>query len=83
MIKEPEFREYSPGKLEEKIERFWKENDIYEKVKASRQNGPKYYFLDGPPYVSGAIHLGTAWNKIIKDMIIRFRTMQGLSLIHI
>jgi len=77
MIKEPEFREYNPGKLEEKIERFWKENGTYEKVKASRQNGPKYYFLDGPPYVSGAIHLGTAWNKIIKDMIIRFRTMQG------
>ncbi|WP_297417853.1 isoleucine--tRNA ligase [Thermococcus sp.] len=77
MIKEPEFREYDPGKLEEKIERFWKENGTYEKVKASRTNGPKYYFLDGPPYVSGAIHLGTAWNKIIKDMIIRFRTMQG------
>ncbi|ASJ01134.1 isoleucine--tRNA ligase [Thermococcus gorgonarius] len=77
MIKEPEFREYSPGKLEEKIERFWKENEVYEKVKASRANGPKYYFLDGPPYVSGAIHLGTAWNKIIKDMVIRFRTMQG------
>ncbi|WP_456365496.1 isoleucine--tRNA ligase [Thermococcus sp.] len=77
MIKEPEFREYSPGKLEEKIERFWEENNTYEKVKASRANGPKYYFLDGPPYVSGAIHLGTAWNKVIKDMIIRFRTMQG------
>ncbi|MFA4669171.1 isoleucine--tRNA ligase [Pyrococcus kukulkanii] len=77
MIKEPEVREYNPGQLEEKIEKFWKENDIYNKVKKLRENGPKYYFLDGPPYVSGAIHLGTAWNKIIKDMIIRFRTMQG------
>jgi len=77
MIKEPELREYSPGQLEGKIERFWEENNTYEKVKASRANGPKYYFLDGPPYVSGAIHLGTAWNKIIKDMVIRFRTMQG------
>lgn len=77
MIKEPEFREYTPGKLEEKIEHFWKKNDIQEKVKASRASGPSYYFLDGPPYVSGAIHLGTAWNKIIKDMIIRFRSMQG------
>ncbi|ASJ10274.1 isoleucine--tRNA ligase [Thermococcus sp. P6] len=77
MIKGPEFREYSPGKLEEKVERFWAENNVYEKVKKSRAEGPKYYFLDGPPYVSGAIHLGTAWNKIIKDMIIRFRTMQG------
>ncbi|CAD5243289.1 isoleucine--tRNA ligase [Thermococcus camini] len=77
MIKEPEFREYNPGKLEEKVERFWREKDTYEKVKESRAKGPKYYFLDGPPYVSGAIHLGTAWNKIIKDMVIRFRTMQG------
>ncbi|ASJ03378.1 isoleucine--tRNA ligase [Thermococcus profundus] len=77
MIREPEFREYVPGKLEEKIERFWQENDTYRKVKELRENGPKYYFLDGPPYVSGAIHLGTAWNKIIKDMVIRFRSMQG------
>lgn len=77
MIKEPEMREYNPQALEEKIERFWKENNIYNKVKKARENGPEYYFLDGPPYVSGAIHLGTAWNKIIKDMVIRFRTMQG------
>ncbi|ALV62414.1 Isoleucyl-tRNA synthetase [Thermococcus sp. 2319x1] len=77
MIKEPEMREYDPQVLEEKIEAFWKENDVYNKVKRARENGPDYYFLDGPPYVSGAIHLGTAWNKIIKDMVIRFRTMQG------
>lgn len=77
MIKEPEMREYNPQALEEKIETFWKENDIYNKVKKARETGPDYYFLDGPPYVSGAIHLGTAWNKIIKDMVIRFRTMQG------
>ncbi len=47
MIREPEFREYSPGQLEEKIERFWEENNTYEKVKKLRENGPKYYFLDG------------------------------------
>jgi len=77
MIKEPEMREYNPQVLEEKIEAFWKENDVYNKVKKAREDGLDYYFLDGPPYVSGAIHLGTAWNKIIKDMVIRFRTMQG------
>lgn len=49
MIKEPEFRDYTPGKLEEKIEQFWKESNIYQKVKELRKNGPKYYFLDGPP----------------------------------
>ena len=77
MIKEPEMKEYNPQVLEEKIEKFWKENDIYNKVKKARETGPDYYFLDGPPYVSGAIHLGTAWNKIVKDMVIRFRSMQG------
>jgi len=77
MIKEPEMKEYNPHVLEEKIEKFWKENDIYNKVKKARETGPDYYFLDGPPYVSGAIHLGTAWNKIVKDMVIRFRSMQG------
>jgi isoleucyl-tRNA synthetase len=77
MIKEPEMREYNAQKLEERIEDFWKQSDTPKKVKTLRENGPKYYFLDGPPYVSGAIHLGTAWNKIIKDMVIRFRTMQG------
>ncbi|MCD6559532.1 MAG: isoleucine--tRNA ligase [Palaeococcus sp.] len=77
MIKEPEMKEYNPQVLEEKIEKFWKENDAQRKVKELRKNSKAYYFLDGPPYVSGAIHLGTAWNKIIKDMVIRFRTMQG------
>ncbi|HIQ39111.1 MAG TPA: hypothetical protein EYH53_03790, partial [Methanothermococcus okinawensis] len=52
------------------IKRFWEENDIYRKVKRSLEHGPEYYFVDGPPYCSGAIHLGTAWNKIIKDTVL-------------
>ncbi len=61
---------------EEEIMQFWKENDIYRKAKRLKGK-KKFYFLDGPPYASGAIHIGTAWNKILKDMYIRFWRMQG------
>jgi len=65
--------------LEEKIQSWWEENHIYEKCKNHRRKGQKYYFLDGPPYASGAIHLGTAWNKILKDAVIRYQSMKGLN----
>ncbi|MCS7121550.1 MAG: isoleucine--tRNA ligase [Archaeoglobaceae archaeon] len=66
---------YSPQKIESEIFKFWNENKIYEKVKA--KGGKKFYFLDGPPYTTGRIHLGTAWNKIIKDTILRYLRMRG------
>jgi len=37
----------------------------------------KFYFLDGPPYTSGKVHLGTAWNKSLKDSVLRYKRMQG------
>jgi len=46
-------------------------------VKEDHREDSDWYFLDGPPYASGSIHLGTAWNKLIKDTILRFKTMQG------
>ncbi|MBI2971346.1 MAG: isoleucine--tRNA ligase [Candidatus Aenigmarchaeota archaeon] len=62
---------------EEEIMAFWKENAVYEKVKANVKGKKKFYFLDGPPYATGAIHIGTAWNKILKDVYIRFWRMSG------
>lgn len=62
---------------EEEIARFWKENNIYQKIKKARSAGKKFYFLDGPPYATGSIHIGTAWNKILKDTYIRFWRMSG------
>ncbi|MEM5853582.1 MAG: isoleucine--tRNA ligase [Candidatus Aenigmatarchaeota archaeon] len=64
---------------EEEIMRFWKENKVYEKVKAQRKNARKFYFLDGPPYVTGSIHVGTAMNKVIKDCYLRFYRMLGFN----
>lgn len=59
---------------EEEIKRFWESHKIQEKV---RRGGKKFYFLDGPPYATGNIHMGTAWNKILKDAYIRFWRMCG------
>ena len=55
-------------------------NPIYNKTNKLREHKPRYSFLDGPPYCSGRIHLGTAWNKTLKDAYLRFKSMSGYSL---
>jgi len=64
---------------EQKVLEFWKRQGIYEKAKAMRRNAKKFYFLDGPPYATGYIHIGTAMNKIFKDFYIRFFRMSGFN----
>ncbi|MBI2656925.1 isoleucine--tRNA ligase, partial [Candidatus Woesearchaeota archaeon] len=68
---------YEPAKLEPEILEFWKKHDIYEKAKQKNKGKKKFYFLDGPPYTSGKVHLGTAWNKALKDSVLRYKRMQG------
>lgn len=68
---------YSPKDVESEIFRFWENNEIYRKVK--ERGGRKFYFVDGPPYTTGRIHLGTAWNKVLKDTILRYKRMKGFS----
>lgn len=70
---------YNPHNVEEEIHRFWRNNKIYLKVKEkSSKARRKLYFLDGPPYTSSTnFHIGTAWNKTIKDSFIRFYRMLG------
>ncbi|MGC9209791.1 MAG: isoleucine--tRNA ligase [Acidilobus sp.] len=65
--------------LESEVIRFWDVNEIYKKVKEkSRKSQRKLYFLDGPPYASApTIHMGTAWNKILKDSLLRYYRMSG------
>ena len=55
----------------------WQENRIYDKLIEKNEGKPKYILHDGPPYANGNIHLGTAMNKIIKDMIVRYHNMAG------
>ncbi len=59
--------------------KFWEEKKIYQKAKLKNKNGKKFFFLDGPPYATGNIHMGTALNKILKDFYIRFFRMQGFN----
>ncbi|MEM3374768.1 MAG: isoleucine--tRNA ligase [Candidatus Woesearchaeota archaeon] len=68
---------YNPIEDEEKILKFWEENKILEKAREKNKNKQKFYFLDGPPYTSGKIHLGTAWNKSLKDLVTRYKRMNG------
>ncbi|MBO5301358.1 MAG: isoleucine--tRNA ligase, partial [Peptococcaceae bacterium] len=65
-----------PKKEPEMIE-FWDSNDIYGKVAEKNAGNPKYILHDGPPYANGDIHLGHALNKVLKDMIIKHRSMTG------
>ena len=70
-------RTYNSRIIRDKIQNFWEEQQIYEKTRKKMEDKPKFSFLDGPPYCSGRIHLGTAWNKVIKDTFLRFKSMSG------
>ena len=56
----------------------WEAMDLYGRIREKRRGAPKFVFHDGPPYANGQIHLGTALNKILKDIVIKSRTMAGL-----
>lgn len=57
---------------------FWKSHKIYEKVvKKNSKSSKRFYLMDGPPYATGHIHMGTGLNKILKDIAMRFKRMQG------
>ncbi len=58
------------------IER-WRTTDLYGAIRTARAGAPKFVLHDGPPYANGQIHIGTALNKILKDFIVRARTMAG------
>jgi isoleucyl-tRNA synthetase len=55
----------------------WKAMDLYGQIQARRRGAPKFVLHDGPPYANGKIHLGTALNKVLKDMVVKSRTMAG------
>ncbi|HET7294003.1 MAG TPA: class I tRNA ligase family protein, partial [Vicinamibacteria bacterium] len=55
----------------------WKAEKLYESVRLARKGKPTFVLHDGPPYANGNIHLGTALNKILKDVVVRSRSMQG------
>src|SRR6195256_3985210 len=55
----------------------WEEEKLYHQIRAARAGRPRYILHDGPPYANGRIHLGTAFNKILKDFVVKSKTMAG------
>ena len=64
-------------KKEPKMLEDWERNHVYEQMIKNNEGKPQYILHDGPPYANGNIHMGTALNKIIKDIIIRYKNMSG------
>ncbi|WP_338601123.1 isoleucine--tRNA ligase [Sulfolobus tengchongensis] len=70
---------YDPKKIEEEIIAYWDKNRIYNKLKSEvNKRKDKFLFIDGPPYPSSPVpHIGTIWNKVIKDCILRYERLLG------
>lgn len=76
MIKQAQ-DEYKPVDLENRVQAFWRRAKVYEKTVAARAKADDYYFVDGPPYTTGSIHLGQVLNKTVKDAVVRWQRMRG------
>jgi isoleucyl-tRNA synthetase len=71
------------AKKEPDILKQWEQNKTFEKIRENSKDKEKFILHDGPPYANGHIHMGTALNKILKDMIIRFHQMNGKNAVYV
>ncbi|MFX1325210.1 MAG: isoleucine--tRNA ligase, partial [Promethearchaeota archaeon] len=63
--------------LEDAILKYWEDRNIYSQIRKKEEGKEIWRFIDGPPYTTGSIHLGTAWNKVLKDYLIKYKRMRG------
>ena len=70
-------------KKEPVIVKEWEDIDIYSKIKEKGKGREKYILHDGPPYANGNIHIGHALNKTLKDIVVKYKTMQGFLLVYL
>jgi len=77
MIK-PASPKYSPKQVEEKIQKFWEENSIFQKSIDQRKSCKPYVFLEGPPTANGMPHPGHILTRVMKDLVLRYQTMNGV-----
>lgn len=68
---------YEPLKVEEEVSRWWRENQIQEKIFKLNEGAPLFAFLEGPPTANGYMHVGHARGRVYKDIVLRFKTMSG------
>jgi Isoleucyl-tRNA synthetase len=64
-------------KNEEDVLAYWRANNIMLEMRARNRGRKPFYFLDGPPFVSGDLHPGQMWVKSMKDVFLRYRRMKG------
>ena len=62
---------------EPEILRYWEKIGIYDRVLQRRRGAPQFILHDGPPYANNDIHMGTALNKVLKDFVVKYKTMRG------
>ena len=60
----------------------WDDKGIYKKLRDARSGAPKFILHDGPPYANGKLHIGHAVNKILKDMIVKSRQLEGFDALY-
>jgi isoleucyl-tRNA synthetase len=63
--------------LEPRLQARWEEMGLYARIQAARAGRPQYILHDGPPYANGDVHIGTGLNKVLKDVVVRYKTMRG------
>ena len=68
---------------EPEILKFWEKINLYKELRSSRKGKEKFVLHDGPPYANGNIHMGTALNKILKDIIVKFHQMAGKDSVYV
>ena len=61
----------------------WQQGKTYETIRTASRGRPKFVLHDGPPYANGDIHIGTAVNKILKDIIVKARNMAGFDAVYV
>src|SRR6516164_8699314 len=59
--------------------RHWESSKLYQRIQAARAGAPKFVLHDGPPFANGEVHIGTALNKILKDIVVKYKTLRGFS----
>jgi isoleucyl-tRNA synthetase len=73
-------KQYDPEAVETEAKVRWERDQTYGLVKKGRSSGKKFYFLDGPPFPSSDTpHIGTSWNKVLKDTVIRYKRSRGFN----
>lgn len=70
---------YKPQELEPEVLEFWDKEQIYDKLVKRNEGKKRFYYLDGPPYTTGRIHVGHAWGKAMRDALCRYKRMKGFN----